>query len=758
MTRLPLRGYSDRPNVMAGQSIDFFIHDDFSRDVTIQLVELIHGDPNPEGPGFHSKDVETDINGIYRCRRQFTQLGGFVEVEDRRGRLAGGTGFSLHLYLSPALPNRNATVISRWSEAIGKGWKLDMSDGRLSFCVGDGAKTVCVTASRRLAREVWYAVCATFDPEAKTLRLSQRAVVNAYNSRLSRTTPLDTDCTLTEGCSIIPTDADVPVIIGGVTAASGDRTRVTALFNGKIDSPLISRSALRGEPLSQLEALGVEPEAVLARWDFAADITKNGVDADAVTDMSGNGLNGKCYNQPDRAMTGWNWDGSEEHFVHAPHMYGAIWFHEDSLDDCRWEKTLSFKVPDSLPSGVYALRLSAGDDRDHIPFFVTPGQGTKRKRIAFLVPTFSYMAYANSQVMQNADSMQLTQGAFATLEDIDLEMHETRPLYGFSVYDLHADGRGVQYSSWRRPILNLRPHYKHEFGAFWQFPADLYIIDWLKHFEREFDVITDHDLDAVGASLLKNYNVVITGSHPEYYAGKMLDAWEDYISTGGRAMYMAANGFYWVATLDPKKPWILEVRKGEVGDQAWRARPGELYHSTTGEKGGLWRMRGRPPQKLWAVGYTAHGADISVGYKQMPDAASEEASWLMKGVEPDEVIGNFGLINGGASGLEMDRMDYDLGTPPHTLLLASSVGHTANAMLTPEDQFAPYPGQDGMELPLVRGDLVLYSSGKGGAVFSVSSMAWAGSLSHANYQNNVSRITLNVLEKFEDRTQVIETG
>ena len=128
----------------------------------------------------------------------------------------------------------------------------------------------------------------------------------------------------------------------------------------------------------------------------------------------------------------------------------------------------------------------------------------------------------------------------------------------------------------------------------------------------------------------------------------------------------------------------------------------------------------------------------------------------MDGVGPDEVIGNFGLINGGASGLEMDRMDYDLGTPPHTLLLASSVGHTANAMLTPEDQFAPYPGQDGVELPLVRGDLALYTSGNGGAVFSVSSMAWAGSLSHENYQNNVSRITLNILDRFQDRDQSIE--
>jgi len=756
VSRLPLRGYTDRPNVAAGDSIDFFVHDEFGRDVTVQLVELIHGDPNPEGPGFHSTDIDADINGSYRCTPQFTQLGGFVEVPDPGGMLAGGGGFTLHLYLAPSLPHRDATVISRWAADTSIGWQLEMSEGRMKFTIGDGVETRSVSTSRPLAREVWYAVCATFDPEAKTLRLSQRAVLNAYNSRLSRTTPLDANCLSVESCSIVLGNAGVPVIIAGCAEGVGEPTRVTALFNGKIDSPLISQGALDGETLSQLETAGVEPKDVRARWDFAAGITRSGVDADAVIDVSGNGMHGACYNQPDRAMTGWNWDGSEEHFVHAPQMYGAIWFHEDSLDDCRWAKTLSFSVPADLPSGIYALRFSAGDHQDHIPFFVTPGPASKRNGIAFLVPTFSYMAYANSQVMQNADSMQLTQGAFATLEDIDLEMHEARPLYGFSVYDLHADGRGVQYSSWRRPILNLRPHYKHEFGAFWQFPADLYIIDWLKHFEREFDVLTDHDLDAMGADLLKHYDVVLTGSHPEYYSGAMLDAWEEYISTGGRAMYMAANGFYWVATLDPKKPWVLEVRKGETGDQAWRARPGELFHSTTGEKGGLWRMRGRPPQKIWAVGYTAHGADISVGYSQMPDAATDQARWIMEGVGSEEVIGNFGLINGGASGLEMDRMDYDLGTPPHTLLLASSVGHTANAMLTPEDQFAPYPGQDGVESPLVRGDLALYTSGNGGAVFSVSSMAWAGSLSHDNYQNNVSRITLNILDRFQDRDQSIE--
>jgi N,N-dimethylformamidase len=36
----------------------------------------------------------------------------------------------------------------------------------------------------------------------------------------------------------------------------------------------------------------------------------------------------------------------------------------------------------------------------------------------------------------------------------------------------------------------------------------------------------------------------------------------------------------------------------------------------------------------------------------------------------------------------------------------------------------------------------------GGAVFSVSSCNWGGALSHDGYDNNVSRITENVLRRF----------
>lgn len=50
----------------------------------------------------------------------------------------------------------------------------------------------------------------------------------------------------------------------------------------------------------------------------------------------------------------------------------------------------------------------------------------------------------------------------------------------------------------------------------------------------------------------------------------------------------------------------------------------------------------------------------------------------------------------------------------------------------------------------VRADLVYFPTRQGGAVFSTSSISWCGSLPHNNYDNNVSRMTANVLRRFLD--------
>jgi len=58
------------------------------------------------------------------------------------------------------------------------------------------------------------------------------------------------------------------------------------------------------------------------------------------------------------------------------------------------------------------------------------------------------------------------------------------------------------------------------------------------------------------------------------------------------------------------------------------------------------------------------------------------------------------------------------------------------------------PGQGGTESPRVRADMVFLTTPGGGAVFSVGSINWLGSLGWNKYSNNVSRVTENVLRRF----------
>ena len=60
------------------------------------------------------------------------------------------------------------------------------------------------------------------------------------------------------------------------------------------------------------------------------------------------------------------------------------------------------------------------------------------------------------------------------------------------------------------------------------------------------------------------------------------------------------------------------------------------------------------------------------------------------------------------------------------------------------------PGQGGRESPLVRADMVYFETPNGGAVFSVGSINWLGSLGWNQYDNNVARITHNVVRRFTD--------
>jgi N,N-dimethylformamidase len=511
-------------------------------------------------------------------------------------------------------------------------------------------------------------------------------------------------------------------------------TQFGYFFNGRIELPWIAN--VRLEP-SEAEAMAERPDAlgadprVVAAWDFSREIT-----SDHAIDVSANRLHGTFLNTPTRAVRGARWDGSVQDWTKGAAHYAAVHFHEDDLTDANLMPLFDWTVPADLASGIYAVKLADGDQEEYVPFFVRPAPAGRRAKVALLIPTATYLAYANTRFPMYAAEVH---GTPMSRKDACLRDH---PEVGWSLYERHADGSGVHYSSRLRPILNMKPC-----DDAWAFTADTNITAWLHHLGVPFDVITDEDLHREGADLLAHYDVVITGTHPEYASTPMLDGLEQYLVRGGRLMYMGGNGFYWRVAFHPDNPAIIELRRSEGRGLAWDSQPGEYYHSFTGEYGGLWRNLGRPPNRLVGVGFVALAGQVGTYYRRQPGADDPRANFVFQGTTEGADFGAYGSLGDGAASQEIDRCNVLRESPRHTLVLASSVEHPPDFVLATEEAIAPYAPDD---RPKLRADMTLFETPAGGAVFATGSIGFCGALAHNSYENDVCRIATNVLTRFLD--------
>jgi N,N-dimethylformamidase len=131
----------------------------------------------------------------------------------------------------------------------------------------------------------------------------------------------------------------------------------------------------------------------------------------------------------------------------------------------------------------------------------------------------------------------------------------------------------------------------------------------------------------------------------------------------------------------------------------------------------------------------------------MPDSYHRTVSWITQGVE-GELIGDEGLAYGGAAGVELDRYDLSLGTPPHTKIIASSGGHSDNYVLVTEELLYAYSGLVGTLDYRIRSDMTYFTAPNDGAVFSTGSIAYGSALPVNGYRNAASRVLKNVVDQF----------
>ncbi|WP_374595014.1 N,N-dimethylformamidase beta subunit family domain-containing protein [Sphingosinicella sp.] len=746
-------GYGLPWTVRPGETIDFKVSTYAPGDYKADLIRLKSADEFDRGKRFQFDKLKASFERRYAGRNQPVDTGSFVEIANA-GVLDAVGSFTIVASVLPTLvpvDGKGGTgavqhLIARWDAVAKSGWSLALDEeGKLAFYVGDGKVSQKVAVPSPLVIGQWYQVSAAYNASDNNVNLRYRPVSATPGNRFYLRSE-----SVTGAAAALVQQGSLRFAAASGGQGNGPLKQSEGVFNGKLDTVRIARGALDADTADKLLAAATPVEAgaadILGFWDFA-----KGTGTTVVHDLGRNGLQGTAVNLPYRAIPGANWDGSSYNWQERPEQYGAMYFHDDAVYDLEWKNDFSFKIPSGLKSGVYAARLRLGASEDYVPFFVAPSKGKPKAKIAFLLPTVSYLAYSNvsagfnarvailemgpdgKEVMREEDPVKVIVGAKANADFLI-----NRPEMPGGVYERHSDGTLVQHASRRYPNITTRPD-----AATITLNPDLDIIEWLDHEGFEYDVITDDLLQAEGVGLLEGYNVVISGNHPEYVTPEIWDALEAYQNKGGRFMYLGGNGYYWVTSFHRQVDDVIEVRKPEYGNKTFF----QAHQEFDGHRSGYWWDAGREPRELVGVRYSKPMAMEGGGYyRKLPAASNPRVAFMFEGIEGD-IIGDFGKYAGGAAAEEVDSANFKQGTPRHALVVATS-----------ENIKWPYDASgEGLvdwryrlNVKSPKADIVFYETPNGGAVFSVGSMGWRASLNHNGFNNSVSRMTGNVLRRFAD--------
>jgi len=436
------------------------------------------------------------------------------------------------------------------------------------------------------------------------------------------------------------------------------------------------------------------------------------------------------HGNPTFAVTSARWDGTALDPRLAPTHYDAVHLHDTDMAGLDWPVSYEATIPDDSPSGVYAVELSAGGVVERIPFFVAPTQPTAD--IAFVVPTSTYLAYADEYLPPHLYEWVGTDRGHEFARDNELR----------SLYDYHSDGSGVSLVSTRKPKATLRDDYRYPLcGDPHNLPVDLHFLKFCARNGIAIDVLTDADLHAGGSALLSKYRAVATGSHPEYLSAQMEQAYRDYVASGGRLAYLGGNGF--AATVAYRED-LMELRRGPTqSGRTWDGPLAEIGLALTGEPGGYLRDRGRGEYGLVGVGISLMGFSPALPYDRTEASRDDRFAWLFNGV--GDRFGDTGIVQGGAAGYEVDAVNFHLGSPPDITVLATATGFP--------DSYVDDPGkwfEGGAEERQShrRADMTFWRHPRGGMIVCASSVSFLGALPDRGEDNDVGRLTLNLLRAF----------
>ncbi|MFO0825088.1 MAG: DUF6605 domain-containing protein [Gemmataceae bacterium] len=376
-----------------------------------------------------------------------------------------------------------------------------------------------------------------------------------------------------------------------------------------------------------------------------------------------------------------------------------------SSHGCKWDSLFSKRITD-LKSGYYHVDLvAAGSDgkpaKGSTFFVVRPEKPGTDAKILLQFSTNTYNAYTNwgGYSLYAYNGRHKVQGRRVSFD---------RPL-------------SSQFSRWEEPFVRWAE-------------ANGYALDYAVNSDLEFH-----------PELLKNYKLVLSVGHDEYWSTPMRDNLEKYIGDGGNVAFFSGNTCCW------------QVRSEENGRAlaCWKQNFGDDPHYKAGTHKtltSLWShyLVGRPENTLTGVGFLWGGYHRSHGqFMDGPGSFTTHRpdNWLFAGtnLKKGDAFGaklpGYKVVGYECDGCELEWKDglpfptHTDGTPNNFEVLA-----TCPARWHPDDCEWYEKWQKGRT-----GQAVVGTYTRGGTVVTVGTTDWSHGL--RGNDDAVVRITKNVLDK-----------
>jgi N,N-dimethylformamidase len=175
---------------------------------------------------------------------------------------------------------------------------------------------------------------------------------------------------------------------------------------------------------------------------------------------------------------------------------------------CGWSTDFTVATDNTWQSGIYSAQLLSGYGNQYDTVFVVRPSVPKNK-VAVILATNTYQAYNT-----------------------------------WGGHDQYTNGQ----AEGQRNVSILRPNVTTQTKSSGYINhtlySDLMLYTWMTSNNIAYDVYTDADVDATGATWMSSYKAVVTGSHSEYWSQTARQNLVDYLAGGGRAVTTGGNNLY----------------------------------------------------------------------------------------------------------------------------------------------------------------------------------------------------------------------